>query len=240
MTDWFTHWFGKEYLELYPHRNEIEARASIGMIRGTLGHDPAPARILDLACGTGRHSRVLREWAWTVGLDLSMTLLEVARTEDGLAPYVRGDMRGLPFANASFGLVVNLFTSFGYFTSDEQHAEVVAEVARVTRAGGMFVLDFLNADFVRRTLVPYDVRVVEGRRVEQRRVISADGHYVEKTIAADESDRTYEERVRLFSPEELRSMLEQKGFVIRRQDGDYDGRAWTADSPRVIMFAERV
>jgi len=239
MKDWFTNWFGKEYLDLYPHRNAVEARKSVEMIRATIGRDPSPSRILDLACGAGRHSRVLREWAWTVGLDLSMTMLEVARQEDATGPYVRADMRVLPFATASFGLVVNLFTSFGYFDSDAQHATVIAEVARVTHPGGTFVMDFLNADAVRRTLVPVDRHIVDGKEVTQRRTISDDGRYVEKIIAADDCDRTYKERVRLFSPEELRTMLEQNGFVIRRQDGNYDGSAWTADSPRVILFAER-
>jgi SAM-dependent methyltransferase len=240
MKDWFTHWFGKEYLELYPHRNAAEARKAIEMIRATVGRDPLPARILDLACGAGRHSRVLREWGWTVGLDLSMAMLEVAHTEDHSGPYVRADMRVLPFADDSFGVVVNLFTSFGYFDSDEQHATVIAEVARVVHPSGVFVMDFLNAESVRRTLVPLDARVVDGKQVTQRRTISADGRYVEKTIVADDCDRTYTERVRLFSPEELRAMLEQNGFVIRRQDGNYDGSAWSADSPRVILFAERL
>jgi ubiquinone/menaquinone biosynthesis C-methylase UbiE len=240
MKDWFSRWFGKEYLELYPHRNEAEAQTAVEMIRKTVGAVPSPPRILDLACGTGRHTRALRKWAWAVGLDLSAALLQEAHTDDPSAPYVRGDMRMLPFADESFGVVVNLFTSFGYFDTDEQHAGVMREVARVTSRGGTFVLDFFNAAQVRRTLVPFDERNVNGRNVRQYREISADGRFVVKHIDADECPERYTERVRLFSPEELRRMLEESRFAVRRQDGNYDGSSWTEDSPRVIMFAERL
>jgi ubiquinone/menaquinone biosynthesis C-methylase UbiE len=174
-----------------------------------------------------------------VGLDLSNTLLEVARQESPDAPYIRGDMRALPFADDSFGLVVNLFTSFGYFDSDAQHLRVLAEVARVTCPGGTFVLDYLNAEEVRRTLIPSDERVVDGRTVRQQRRISPDGRYVEKTITAERCDQTYQERVRLFGPDQLQMMLEESGFAVVDRCGDYDGSPWTEESPRLILFAER-
>jgi SAM-dependent methyltransferase len=242
MNDWFTHWFGKEYLELYPHRDETEARAAVQLVYDTVsakkdGMEIGPA--LDLACGSGRHSRALGERIWTAGFDLSMTLLEVARQESPYAPYIRGDMRELPFADDAFGLVVNLFTSFGYFDTNAQHLRVLAEVARVTRPGGMFVLDYLNAENVRRTLVPSDERMVNGRKIWQQRRISADGLYVEKTISSDGCDRTYNERVRLFEPDQLRMMLEESGFAVVAEYGDYGGGLWSEASARLILFAER-
>ena len=241
MNDWFTHWFGKEYLELYPHRDEEEARAAVrlvcNIVRASTGaKEIGPA--LDLACGSGRHSRALRQETWTVGLDLSMPLLDVARQESPNAPYVRGDMRSLPFADDSFGLVVNLFTSFGYFDTDAQHLRFLAEVARVTRPGGTFVLDYLNAEEVRHTLVPSDERVIDGRTVRQQRRISPDGRYVEKTITAERCDQTYQERVRLFGQDQLQMMLEESGFAVVTQCGDYDGSPWTEASSRLIIFAE--
>ncbi|HXC25186.1 MAG TPA: class I SAM-dependent methyltransferase [Gemmatimonadaceae bacterium] len=238
MSDWFKQWFGKEYLELYPHRDEHEAQAAVQLVRNTIhGTNIGPA--LDLACGTGRHSRALREWLWTAGLDLSMALLGVAATESPGAPYVRGDMRSLPFVDHAFGLVVNFFTSFGYFDTDAQHLRVLAEVARVTRPGGTFVLDYFNADEVRRTLVPFTERVVDGRTIRQRRHITPDGRYVEKIITADGCDQTYQERVRLFTPDELRMMLEESGFAIAHEYGTYNGDTWNNTSPRIILFAER-
>jgi len=148
-------------------------------------------------------------------------------------------MRRLPFTAGAFDLVVNLFTSFGYFDTDEEHATVLREVARVTRPGGTFVLDYMNADWVRATLVPSDERVMEGKTIWQRRRITSDGRFVLKTISAQECDHTYIERVRLFSASELRALVEGSGFTVRQEFGDYEGGARTASSPRVILFAER-
>src|SRR5438105_12687804 len=109
-ADWFEEWFGEDYLHIYQHRNETEAEGAIELIATNLAGRRIDT-VLDLACGAGRHTRVLRERWWTVGLDLSMPLLKIARKESSDAPYVRADMRELPFAESSFDLVVNLFTS---------------------------------------------------------------------------------------------------------------------------------
>src|SRR5882762_11981979 len=96
-------------------------------------------------CSSDLHTKVLFERWWTVGLDLSMALLKVARKESPDAPYVRADMRDLPFADETFDLVVNLFTSFGYFDDDREHLRVLSCVAAAMRRGGTLVIDFLNA-----------------------------------------------------------------------------------------------
>jgi SAM-dependent methyltransferase len=235
-ADWFEHWFGEEYLRLYPHRDESEAARAIELIAAHLAGRRIDA-VLDLACGAGRHSRLLCDRWWTVGLDLSSALLKVARRESPDAPYVRADMRELPFAAESFDLAVNLFTSFGYFDDDRAHAQVLGRVGSVTKRGGTFVLDFLNPEDVRRNLVAYDRNVVGGSTVEQIRAISADRKYVEKTIRV--RDKEYRERVRLFSRSELEEMLEEGGFEVVGRSGDYGGTAWREDSPRTILFARR-
>jgi SAM-dependent methyltransferase len=238
MNEWFARWFGQEYLALYQHRDDRDARQAVSLIRRVVG-DVAPGRLLDLACGTGRHARALRDWGETVGIDLSGVLLEVAARAGGNVPYVRGDMRRLPFAERAFGVVVNLFTSFGYFETDAEHETVVREVARVTRPGGVFVLDYLHAKCVRETLVPSDEREVNGQVLRMRRYITSDGRYVLKTVSVPGSEHTYVERVRLFTPDELRQLLERNGFTVTQEFGDYAGGARTASSSRVILFAER-
>lgn len=237
--DWFEDWFGAEYLALYEHRDHHEARAVVTLMADRMGVT-MDAPVLDLACGAGRHQRMLceRGW-WTVGLDLSPSLLRAARAEDRTAPLVRADMRELPFADGSFALVVNLFTSFGYFREDAQHLRVLVDVARVVRPGGWFVLDYLHADEVRRSLVPRDERTAGTLTVEQEREISADGRFVRKTITIGELGRTFVERVRLFEPSELVALCTQAGFVVDAVLGDYDGTAMRPDAPRTILFARR-
>jgi len=235
-ADWFEHWFGDEYLRLYPHRDENDAAEAIDLIAAHVKGREVNS-VLDLACGAGRHARLLCDRWWTVGLDLSPALLRVARRESPEAPYVRADMRDLPFASGSFDLAVNLFTSFGYFDDDREHAQVLSCVGSSTRRGGTFVLDFLNPGEVRRNLVERDERVVGGAVVEQFRRFSADAKYVEKTIRV--RGKEYLERVRLFSAAELEQMLDAAGFEMVERCGDYTGAPWSEASPRTILFARR-
>lgn len=238
VKDWFEDWFGEEYLALYPHRDESEAQHAVEMIAGELG-EKRVERVLDLACGAGRHTRPLADRWWTVGLDLSAVLLKVAHTAEPDGNYVRGDMRALPFADRTFDLCVNLFTSFGYFESDAQHLRVLAEVARVVDIGGTFVLDFLNSKSVGRNLVERDEKKVGEQIVQQHRAITDGGRFVQKTISLSGSDKTFIERVRLFSVDELEMMLEESGFSVYAKHGDYSGGAITDDSPRAILFGVR-
>lgn len=238
MAEWYERWFGEDYLALYPHRDQRDAAAAVALLERELAARE-PGLVLDLACGSGRHTRLLRTLGWSVGLDLSPVLLRLARANDPDGPYVRADMRVLPFAHDTFSLITNLFTSFGYFASDEEHATVLTEVRRVLREGGVFVLDYLNAPHVRSTLVPIDQREVNGSVVEQRRSITPDGRFVVKKITSRSDGRSFVERVRLFDPEDLRAMLEAAGLETTAVFGDYDGAPIALDSPRAILFAER-
>ncbi|MEP6506875.1 MAG: class I SAM-dependent methyltransferase [Gemmatimonadales bacterium] len=238
MSEWFESWFGEEYVALYPHRDAEEAEHVVDLIEATTTV-PRNARALDLACGAGRHSKVLSEKWWTAGLDLSEVLLRLAHREHMEASFVRGDMRVLPFRDGAFQLVVNLFTSFGYFSDDASHLRVVKEVARVTSHGGTFVLDFLNTTHLRDTLVPYDERAIGDRIVEQRRSISDDGRFVIKHICVRGTNKEYVERVRLFEAGDLTHMLTMAGFAVKSSFGNYDVTPLTHDSPRVILFGTR-
>ena len=159
--DWFRAWFGDEYLAIYPHRDAREARRAVRLY---LDRVPPPAgSVLDLACGAGRHLReLLSAGVHAVGLDLSITMLERAREESPKAQLVRGDMRQLPFADSGFAGLRSFFTSFGYFSTAEQDRGAAAEMHRVLRPGGSFMLDFLNADRVRRELVASESGRIRG------------------------------------------------------------------------------
>jgi SAM-dependent methyltransferase len=239
VSEWFESWFGEEYVALYPHRNAAEAEHVVDLIMDT-ARIPAGCCALDLACGAGRHSKVLAEKWWTCGLDLSEVLLRIAHRETTEAVFARGDMRVLPFRAGAFQLVVNLFTSFGYFSDDTSHMSVVKEVARVTSRGGTFVLDFLNTAHLRDTLVPYDERIIGDRVVEQRRTISEDGRYVIKRICIRDTDKEYVERVRLFEAGDLTYMLKAGGFEVTHAFGNYDATPLSEETPRVILFGTRI
>ena len=237
MTEWFEEWFGEEYLQLYPHRDEAEAEQAVRLVLSSTGY-AAGWRVLDVACGAGRHARALRAaGARCFGVDLSATLLRIARTVTD-APLVRADMRSLPIRAASMDLTVNLFTSFGYFDREADHATALHEMVATVRPGGWFVIDFLNPPAVRRNLVAVEQVRLNGRNVEVRRELSPDQRHVTKTILTPDG-RRFCERVRLFEPGEIAEMLAAAGVPVERSFGDYVGAALGAASPRTILMGRR-
>ena len=237
MTEWFEEWFGEEYLALYPHRDSAEAARAVALIQSTLPWR-AGWRVLDVACGAGRHSRALQAAeARCTGLDLSAALLRRAQAFTSV-PLVRADMRALPIRSASMDLVVNLFTSFGYFATDDEHLTALAQMAGTLRPGGWLVLDFLNADAVRSQLVPAETAELAGQPVRIARELIDDGRFVRKRIATA-GGRVFTERVRLFGAEELEAMLARCGIMVDHRFGDYDGSALGAGSPRVVLMGAR-
>lgn len=237
MTEWFEEWFGEEYLHLYPHRDEADAARLVGLIARAVAWRPG-WRVLDIACGAGRHAAALQALgARPIGFDLSASLLRVAR---GLvdAPLVRADLRELPVRDGSADLTVNLFTSFGYFETDAEHASAMAGMLATVAPGGWFVIDFLNAATVRERLVPQETQDLAGHPVTVTRRLSEDDRFVFKTIATPEG-RRFVERVRLFSPPELEAMIRPAGFDITARCGDYGGGPIGPGSPRTILVARR-
>lgn len=234
---WYKQWFNEDYLELYPHRDEAEAERCVGLIQTTLPWQHG-WRALDVGCGAGRHARALEAaGARTYGVDLSSSLLRVARQVTG-ARLIRADMRALPIRAGSMDLVVNLFTSFGYFASDAEHAAALREMTAALRPGGWFVLDYLNAARVRATLVPSEHALLGGVRAEVTRAVEEEDTVVVKRIVMEDG-RRFRERVRLFSAADLSEMLERCGISVRHTRGDYDGGPLTAESPRAILMGVR-
>ena len=235
MAEWFEEWFGEEYLRLYPHRDDAEADRAVALLVEATGLQPR-WRVLDVACGAGRHARAFRAaGARCVGVDLSATLLRIARGVTD-AFLVRADMRALPIRSGSMDLTVNLFTSFGYFGREADHATALQEMVATVRPGGWFAIDFLNPATVRDRLVPCERVAAGGREVEVTRALSPDGHHVSKTIRTE--GRSFVERVRLFEPEEIEGMLRRTGVTVRRRFGDYDASPMQPGSPRTILVGQ--
>ncbi len=238
---WYKEWFGEDYLTVYKHRDDKDARRLIALI---LKHGPADrhGRVLDLACGNGRHSFLLaRHFSTVVGLDLSAHLLQVAQAgrKSATCPcFVRADMRRLPF-KPGFRLVVSLFTSFGYFDDDAQHRQVAAEIGRVLQPEGHFVIDYFNAAYVREHLVPEGQRETEGLRIREKRWI--DRGRINKKIWIEKNNeiKSFQESVRMFSEPELLSLFTAAGIEIRQVFGDYDGSPLSPLSPRMILFGKK-
>ena len=239
MTEWFEQWFGEAYLKLYPHRDESDAADAVSLIAGLV--QLQGSKVLDLACGPGRHAKLLRQaGARVVGFDLSMPLLSRARHRASPPlDVVRGDMRRLPFAAQTFDVVVNLFTSFGYFADDDQHHKVLQQVATVLKPGGTLFLDYFNSLLLMDGLIEREERAIGSQRVVIRRHFSEDRRFVLKEMQLMDDGRSFTERMRLFTAADLTQMISQAGMSVRRQFGDYDASEPTPQSPRVILMADR-
>lgn len=151
---------------------------------------------------------------------------------------VRADMRHLPFGDDAFDGLTSFFTSFGYFHTVEEDLAVVHQARRCLRSGGSFMLDFFNARKVREHLVPLDVKTSGDLRVTQSRAIEDDvviKQILIEPIRGDAPSQRFEERVRLYDPDELAAMLSRAGLVANYRFGDYGGSPFTADSGRLIL-----
>jgi SAM-dependent methyltransferase len=233
---WYQEWFGEEYLELYSHRDETEARQQVGFFRDQVG--PVAGPVLDLACGMGRHIQELQTLGYrAVGCDLSYTLLRTGIREYGPMAVARADMRHLPFCDDVFAGLVNFFTSFGYFADEAENALVVTEMARVLAVGAPFLFDYLNVDRELDKLVQREVRDTPLGLVRIERWFDRFDRSFNKRMTIGE--KRYLERVRGYDLDEISSMFAACNLSIDAAFGDFDGSKFDRTSPRLIIVGSR-
>lgn len=236
---WFDDAFGAWYPLVYRHRSDAAAREEVAWLVDHLGLGPG-VLALDAGCGAGRHSRAISgAGARVVGLDRSPALLATARQTGSGVAYVRGDLRALPFRSGVFHRVLSLFTSFGYF-DDLGNQRQICELARVLAPHGRLLIDYLDADHVRRHLVAASERSVGDFLVRERRELV--GQRVEKSVVVRDVDGDavagWRESVRLYDESELRACLAGAGLVTRDVFGELDGRPRGEATRRVVLVAE--
>jgi SAM-dependent methyltransferase len=241
-SEWFESWFDSRYYHLlYANRSETEARDAVIKMAGILklSND---ARVLDLACGKGRHAVVLAELGYNVtGVDLSQQSIRAAsRFESEHLHFFVHDMRR-PVAANYYDAVFNFFTSFGYFDAVRDNVRTLNAVADALKKNGKFVLDYFNSEFVKRSVarLPEGEKTVEGIRFNWRK--SIEGEFCVKDIRVKDNDAEYHfiERVQLFSESQLRKMLSDR-YTINKVYGGYDLHEFNADrSERMILHCTK-
>src|SRR4030095_14677417 len=252
--NWFEKWFNsKDYLELYKHRNEADARKIVSLITRTVKL-PKGSKVLDLACGNGRHSILFAGKGFNVlGIDLSSFLIGQAKQKlkTDYRKYKKnlrfelGDMRNIRHAK-EFDLVVNLFSSFGYFEKDSENKRVIKSISRSLKNGGYFFFDFLNARYLKKNIVPFDVTKRNRNIIVQVREIT--GGLIKKNILIfKDNTRPGEavlnhfcEKIKLYLPVDFKKMFKTSGLNIIRVFGDYKGNTFNSnESPRLIILAQK-
>jgi SAM-dependent methyltransferase len=239
--EWFATWFDSPYYHtLYQKRDETEAQRALDSLLRAL-QLPTSARILDLACGRGRHARYLAERGFDVtGLDISQKSIAFARQfEHERLAFYQHDMRRA-FRSNYYDAVMNMFTSFGYFDTDNEHLQVLKNVANGLRPGGKLLLDYFNSAWVREHLVPSNVQTIEGIEFRLRRYI--DHGRVFKEVSFEVAGRQFQflESVKLFQLLDFQALFGAAGLSVTEKFGDYDLSDFdAATSKRLILIAQK-
>ncbi len=238
--DWYASWFDTPYYHLlYRNRDEAEAERFLDNLLEALQLN-AKSRILDLACGKGRHSIYLAGKGYEVtGVDLSPQSIRHARRFErpNLSFFVH-DMRK-PFRNAYFDYVFNLFTSFGYFGSDQEHLDTLLSITRNLQKDGILVLDYLNAFKVIEGLKRRQQKTVGGIRFRISRKVDS-GYIVKKIRFSDKGTNfQFEERVRAFTLADFKTLFAEAGLELVRTYGDYNLSAFRKNSSDRLILVGR-
>lgn len=241
---WFKDWFNSPYYhQLYFQRDETEAAAFIDKLITHL-HPPPASRMLDVACGKGRHSVQLASQGFDVtGIDLSADSIREALklSTDNLAFY-QHDMR-LPFWINYFDYAFNFFTSFGYFATRREHDNAVRTIAQSIRIGGYFVLDYLNVHFAEDHLVHKADKEINDVNYFIVKWFDEDHFYKKIIVEDDQLDMPIEfiEKVAKFTLGDFTDMFAYQGLQITEVFGDYQfGSYDVRKSPRMVMIAKKI
>ncbi len=241
---WFKDWFNSPYYhQLYFKRDESEAASFINKLIDYL--KPAPgALMLDIACGRGRHSRMLASKGFNVtGIDLSAdSITESKKYETENLQFFLHDMR-LPFWINYFDYAFNFFTSFGYFNTRREHDNAIRTIAQSLKPNGIFVIDYLNTHYAEDHLVHTSEIEIDDVTYFITKWFD-ETHFYKKIVIEDEELEKpieHQEKVAKFSLGDFTEMLAYQQLQIQEVFGDYNFNGYhVKNSPRMIMIAKKI
>lgn len=239
--NWFENWFNSKYYHiLYKNRDHKEAVFFLDNIIKNININNG--RILEVACGKGRHAKYLNHLGFNVtGIDLSKNSIEFANKDsnENLKYFVH-DMRSV-FKKNHFDLVTNLFTSFGYFENQEDEQTTINAMSNNLKEGGLLLIDFMNVKKVISSLVKYESKEIEGVKFLIEREYD-ENHIIKKIIIKDQdSDLNFQEKVRALTLYDFDIMLKKANMNIVDIFGDYSLNDFNAiDSDRLIILSKKL
>jgi len=245
-SPWYRTFFGEDYLRIYqfltPERTEREVEGIVKLLGLPKGR-----AILDLCCGHGRHTVSLAKQGYRMtGQDLSMVFLkharEAAEAQGVAVQWVESDMRQIPFEE-EFDAVINIFTAFGYFESEEEDQRVLHQVSKALKPGGLFLLEMMQREFLMRNFAPSLIdRHADGLIVLEERefdLLTSRSNVLVTMIFPDGERREYRHAARVYTLTELVRMLALAGLHVQACYGGLDGSELSLNSRRLVVVARK-
>ena len=234
---WYASWFDTPYYHiLYKDRDHSEAQVFMDNLTNYL-NIPEGGKILDLACGKGRHSVYLNSLGYNVtGIDLSEKSIDYAKQYENATLQFNVHDMSKPYPD-TFDAVFNLFTSFGYFDDEKCNLQTIASIKEELNPFGFGVIDFMNVNYIIEHLVAEDIKTVEGIDFHQKRSVK-DG-FIIKDISFTVNGEYYEfqERVKAFTLDEFEALFAKAGVYLLDVFGDYKLHKYhSKTSERLIMI----
>ena len=238
-------WFGSRYYHLlYGHRDDAEAKLFLDNLIGFLNLKKEQ-RILDLACGSGRHSVYLAKKGFDVtGIDFSADNIKRAKDKGMNSCFFVGDMRD-EYRKKYFNIVFNLFTSFGYFDNEKDDLKVLKSIHKSLKDNGILVLDFMNVKRIVSTLKREEKKTIGEvkfyitRRLEKSFIFKK--IEIEKISPSSEKKlkkSVFLEKVKMLRLEDFKKYFDETGFKIKNVFGDYHLTPFDVKkSERLIILA---
>jgi SAM-dependent methyltransferase len=240
--EWFSEWFDSPYYHmLYHNRDYSEAEFFLSNLIQYFGSNK-DRKIIDLACGKGRHAIYLNSLGYDVtGIDLSeYSITEANKSANDHLRFEVQDLRRLTCQEEEFDIALNLFTSFGYFASKEEDALVISNIHRILKPGGFLLIDFMNADVVRTSLIEHQSKEMCGIRFAISKHLEND--FIVKEISFYDRDRHFEfkEKVQMLTIEDFEELLSDSGFTVKKLFGNYALEDFKRNSSeRLIILAQK-
>lgn len=236
-TEWYEAWFDTPYYHiLYKDRNHAEAHLFMDNLTRYLNL-PEHGKILDLACGRGRHSIYLNTLGYDVtGIDLSRNNIEYAKQFENDTLHFEVHDMSRPF-HEKFDAVFNLFTSFGYFDNYIDNLNTIKSIRDNLNDFGFGVIDFMNVNYVIDHLVPEDVKTVAGIEFHQKRYVEDDDIVKDINFMDNGKEYHFQERVKAKSLDDFEELFSNAGVYLFDVFGDYKLRKFHYHtSERLIMI----
>ncbi len=236
-TTWYASWFDTPFYHiLYKGRDNNEAESFMHNLTNYL-NIPEGGKILDLACGKGRHAIYLNSIGYDVtGVDLSENSIEFAKQFENESLHFDVHDMCKPYMK-KFDAVINLFTSFGYFDKEEDNLNTIKAIKEDLNEFGFGVIDFMNSEYMIDNLVAEETKIVDNIEFKLKRY--ANDGYILKDIdfIFEEHNYSYQERVRAFTLNDFKDLFEQAGVYLLDVFGDYKLHKFDAKkSNRLIMI----